>query len=284
MAISSARSLTKGRTAGAPLPRLAALTELHDGHFKFRFRQSEITLIASQPNSWKSGFALWLASQFNVPTLYFCADSSAWTASTRLVAAYTGEPIASVAKGLREVGEGYYEDILADSPIRFCFDPNPTSDTIREELDAWVEMFDTYPQLIVVDNLMDVVGAGDNEFAAYKDVLLGLKTIARATEASIIVLHHMTEASTDPYVPAPRKALMGKVAQTPENVLSVAMDEGEEQFLVSVVKHRSGPKDAQGKRYVTFRVHPDRNQLEAAPVSVPFIAPPAEKWWEKEVA
>lgn len=260
MALTAARSLTHGRTAGAPLPYVPELDTLFNGHFKFRFRQSELTMIAGQPGSQKSGFTLWYASRLNIPTLYFSADSSSYTASTRLAAAYTGHTTEQVGKGLREGADGYYEAVLDESPIRFCYDPNPTYATIEQEVTAWVELFDSFPQLIVVDNLMDVVGAGESEFQANKDVLLELKTIARSTGACVIVLHHMSESGTDPSKPAPRKAVMGKVNQTPENILSVALDG--DVFMVSVVKHRSGPGDATGQRFERLLCRPERNRFE----------------------
>lgn len=277
--LTATSSLTKGRRAGRPLPHVPELDDLHDGWFRFWFRASELTMIAGQPGSQKSGFALWLASKFAIPTLYFSADSSAWTVSTRLAAAMTRHTTETVGKGMAAGADDYYSDILATSPIRFCYDPNPSASTLQGELDAWVEAWDEYPQLIVVDNLMDVVGAGDNETAAAKDVLLGLKTIARTTEAAVWVLHHMSETGTDPRVPSPRKALMGKVAQTPENILSIAIAEDPTEFLISVVKQRSGPSDPTATRRERLRVHPERNVFEKWRSIVPAMTPPEGKFW-----
>lgn len=280
--LSASRSLTKGKRAGAPLPEIPELEPLTHGHFGFRFRQSETTVLAGQPAAWKSGFALWLAANFNIPTLYFSADSSSYVVSTRLAAAYLGEETATIGDGLRSGGEGYYEDVLDNSPIRFCFDPNPSANTIKGELDAWVEAWDSYPQLIVIDNLMDVVGDGDSEFAAYKDVLLGLKTINRETEAAVIVLHHMSETGTDSAKPSPRKSLMGKASQTPDNVLSIALDG--DRFMVSVVKHRTGRQDPTGQRFEVFRAFPEKNRLTpwAEPTTVGTAAWSPSQWAEEE--
>lgn len=279
MALSAARSLSRGKTAGAPLPQVDELEDLRSGQFKFKLRQSEMTMIAGMPGSQKSGFALWLTAKMNVPTLYFSADSSSYTVSTRLAAALTGETTDVIGQNLREGAEGYYESVLEEglSRLRVCYDPNPSHDTIAGEIDAWVEAWDEYPRLIVVDNLMDVVGGGDNEFAAYKDVLLGLKTIARETEASIIVLHHMSESGTDPHTPAPRKAVMGKAVQTPENVLSIALAEDPNEFRVSVVKHRSGPTDPTGKKFERLRVDPAKNQFQRWPQAA---WSPSGRWGE----
>lgn len=260
MALSAARSLTHGRRAGAPLPHIPELEDLETGFFHFRFRQSETTVIAGQPNAGKSLFALWLCVKFDVPTLYFSADSSSYTASTRLAAATTGETTENVGKALREGGAGYWQDVLDKSQVRFCFDPNPTHTTIAEELDAYVEEFDEFPRVIVVDNLMDVIGGGASETESYKDVLSGLKKINRETEASILVLHHMSETGTSPLWPAPRASVMGKANQTPENVISIAMGEND-TFLLSVVKHRNGKADAQAKNVVQLRAFPDRCQF-----------------------
>jgi len=241
------------------MPEIPALADLRS-EFEFRFRASEMTMVAGQTGSQKSGWALWLAALMGVPTLYFSADSSSHTVSTRLAAAYTGDQSKMVSEALREGGEAYYQDVLGESPIRFCYDPDPTYETIEHEVDAWVEMYDSYPRLVVVDNLMDLVAEGESEHAANKDKLLLLKTLARTTEACIIVLHHMSEGTSDPRKPAPRKSVLGKVNQTPENVLSIALDY--DKFMVSVVKHRSGPSDPSGERYVQMYVDPARNTFD----------------------
>lgn len=264
--LSATRALARAKQTGVPLPEIGALHDLYEGFYRFRPRGGEVTMIAGQPGSQKSGFALYLAGQYatkGLSCLYVSADMAQHTATTRLVASITGHTTETVSKGLAAGGEDYYAELLADVPVRFMFNPNPDFGDIQEELDAWVELWDEYPRVIVLDNLLDIVpSAGDNEFTGYKSVLLDAKTLARETGAAIFILHHMSETGTDPTKPAPRKSLMGKVSQTPENVLSVAMNDDLTEFRIAVVKQRSGPSDATAQTTVTLGVHPERNQFE----------------------
>lgn len=279
--LTATRAIARSKQAGVPLPRLPELHDLHEGYFGFHPRGGQQTMICGQPGSQKSGFAIWLAGQWarmGITVLYVCADMDQHTASTRLVASVTGDTTTDVAEGLALGAEDYYAGLLGNLPVRFAFAPNPTFDDIKDELDAWVELWDEYPRVIVIDNLLDIIPtAGDNEFAGYKTILLDAKTLARETGAAVFILHHMSEAGTDPEWPAARKFVMGKVNQTPENVMSVAFAEGDREFRLSMVKHRNGPSDATADkgRVVRLRVHPERNQFERF---VDVKVPPTVTW------
>lgn len=260
--LSATRSLSKAREAGVPLPEIPELIDLYTGYFRFRPRCGEVTMIAGQPGSQKSGFALWLASRLKLPTWYLSADMAQHTATERLAAAVTGHTTEDVAEGLQQDADEFYAAAIPPM-FQFCFNPNPDGNDIAGEMDAWVEAWDSYPKVIVLDNLLDIIPpSGDNEFAGYKAILLEAKTLARSTGAAVFILHHMSEAGTDPFYPAPRKALQGKVSQTPENILSVAFRPDSHEFHVSAVKHRNGPSDASGKIYVTLKALPECNRFE----------------------
>lgn len=279
--LTATRALARSKQIGTPLPELPQLYDLHHGEFKFRPRGSQQTMIAGAPAGQKSGFAIWLAGQWarmGVTTLYVCADMDQHTASTRLVASVTGHSVDTVSDGLASGAEDYYAELLGSLPVRFSFAPNPTFRDIEDEIDAWVELWDEYPQCIFIDNLLDVVpDAGDSETAGYKTILLDVKKLARTTGAAVFILHHMSEAGTDPEWPAPRASVMGKVNQTPENVLSVALAEGGTKFRVIPVKHRNGPSDAKAShdRVVTFSCTPAKNQFDRW---FDVAAPPVTTW------
>ena len=73
---------------------------------------------------------------------------------------------------------------------------------------------------------------------------------------------------------------MGKAAQTPENILSLAL-EGDE-MLISPVKHRNGPSDRRGEQFERLRVHPERNQFERW-VSLDEQVNGIRRFWNEEV-
>lgn len=271
--LSARRALTRARQTGTPLPEVAAYHDLHHGQFKFRFRGGETTVVAGQSGSFKSGFVLYALGQMNLPALYMSADMAQHTATARLVASLSGDSTDNVFRGLSAGAEDYYAEYLESCKLRFCFNPNPDFGDIQGEVDAWVEAWDEYPRIIVIDNLLDVVpSAGDNEFSGYKSILLDAKTLARTTGAAVIVLHHVSEEGTDSRLPAPKKKLLGKVSQTPENILSIAKEGN--LFRVSVVKHRTGPDDPTGVEHITLRVAPENNTFAR------WVAPaPQQTYW-----
>lgn len=256
--LSARRALRRSKDTGKPLPRIEVFRDLYEGPFEFWPRGGEITVVAGHSGAFKSGLVLYWIAHFGVSALYVSADMAQHTAITRLVAALSGDTTKNVRKGLDRGAEDFYAEYVDDLPVRFTFNPNPDFADIQAEVDAWVETWDEYPQVIVLDNLMDIVpSAGDSEWSGYKAVLLDAKTLARETGAAVFVMHHASEDGTDSRYPAPKKKLLGKVSQTPENILSIAKEGNE--FRVSVVKHRSGPDDPTGETYVTFRVFPESN-------------------------
>lgn len=243
----AARSLAGARHSGDPMPEVRELGDLVS--LGFRPRKGQILMIAGMPGSQKSGFALWLTERWGLETLYFSADMAQHTATVRLAGCVTGHTKQTVATGLKGDGEDFYLEALESTPINFVFDSTPSYDDIAEELACYVELYDAWPEVIVIDNLINVSVDHDNEWSALRMTLIELQAMARLTGALIVVLHHMAEGTGDPTVPAPRKSLHGKVSQIPELILSVAVNPQESSLLAALVKNRDGPADATGKQY-----------------------------------
>ena len=166
--LSAKRSLTKAKSLGSPLPRIPELADLHDGQFRYRFFSAQTTVIAGIPGAQKSGLVTWLLSQWNLPTLFFSADTDQKTAISRLTAAITGDEVNEVRRAIDTGNEAYYEDVIAASRIQWVFTPEPDINDIENQLAAWVEAWDSWPSIIVLDNLLDVIPpSGDSEHAGY---------------------------------------------------------------------------------------------------------------------
>lgn len=192
-------------------------------------------MVAGMPAAYKSMFTLALCNAMDLPTLYVSADSDPATQLSRLAAMRTG----FMSRDLREnITAQPVVDALSTSKIRFSFESNPDMWDIASELDAYVEIFDEYPAVIIVDNLRNVYNGSDSEHRGYKETQQALIEIARRTHACVITMHHMTESVGEPSIPSARKNIDGKVAQLPDFILSVARDGAE--FRVSVVKDREG--------------------------------------------
>lgn len=212
-------------------------------------------MIVGQPGAGKSTFALWYAYMLGLPTLYFSADMASHTAITRLAALCTGDQVATVTAGIESGGIDYYESALEESEIQWCFNSGPTLDDIAVELDAYIELWNAYPELIVIDNLMNIESGDNDEHAGMRWILKELHRLARETGAAVFVLHHAREEG-DATSPPARKEIQGKVAQLPEIALGVAL--ANKTFKIAPIKNRSGFQDASGKTYARLYAEADR--------------------------
>jgi predicted ATP-dependent serine protease len=252
--LTPARALSLAADADA-LPRVDEL----DGLYRFGFvpRRGQLLMVAGQPGAGKSAFALWFAQRMNARTLYFSADMDAHTAVTRLAALITGFTVDEVASGLNGPGFGYYEQELQHTSIQFCFDSGPTLQDVADEIAAYVELWDAYPEVIVIDNAMNVEAEMGEEHAGLRLIFKELHRLARETGAGVVVLHHTREEAS-PFIPQQRASIQGKVAQLPERILTVALDTSQGAFLFAPVKNRGGKQDATGGTYFRLTAVPER--------------------------
>lgn len=241
-------------------------------------------MIAGRSGTQKSGLALFWVATMNLPTLYFSADMSAFTASSRLASMATGDTTEMVEAGMTEGGRyrETYVNALCDSRITFSFGSPITWRAVDEELEAYVELWNAYPAVLVFDNLMDFENA-ESDYTEQMAVMSGLTELARATESSVIVLHHASdkswEAKSDPWAPPSRDQVKGGLSEKPELSLSVALDPTSLEFKIAVIKQRMGPCDPTARRYATLRCHPEITRFSKLERRVLPISQPAARQW-----
>jgi len=228
-----------------------------------RFRRGQVTMIAGQPNSGKSLLALFYAVKSGVPTLYISADTDAYTTAIRAAAVITGSQVNTVEEAFTS-GAGYefYEDELKTlKHLRFDFDPSPTLDDIQLSIQAYGEAFGEYPQLLIIDNLLNIAALHDNEWTGMRDIAKAMHHIARETDAAVFMLHHTTEAEGRPELPPSRKSIQGKISQLPEMILTVAMDHDTSEYRIACVKNRFAKNSAAGTDYTVLFADASRMTL-----------------------
>jgi hypothetical protein len=209
-------------------------------------------MVAAAPNAGKSMFALIYAVKANVPTLFFSADTDTATVMMRAASHLSGHEQLLVESNLLS-NRHYYDKYLSDMEnIQFVFDSSPSLDDIELEIKAYVELFGVPPELIVVDNLMNVVAESDNEWAGLRAIMVEFHDMARKTEACVLVLHHVSEQTeygktTEP--PA-RRAIHGKVSQLPALIITLGFDPHNSILKVAAVKNRFGPHTADGSDHI----------------------------------
>ena len=233
-----------------------------------RFRRGQVTMIAGQPNSGKSLLALFYGIKAEIPTLYVSADTDAYTTSVRAAALLTGSTIDTIEEAFKlNVGTEVYTNALTSlTNLEFSFDPSPTLDDIQLMVQAYGEKYGIYPELLIVDNLMNVAALHDNEWTGMRDIMKAMHHIARETQASVFVLHHTSEAEGDPVKPPARKAIQGKVSQLPEMIITVAMEPENNEFRIACVKNRFAKHSAMGTDYVTLYSDASRMKLFESPL------------------
>jgi replicative DNA helicase len=259
MPIALDRAATSEDAGGHTLPTAWPTLEAQG----VNIRSAELTVVAGQPAAGKSAFALATAVKMGIPTLYFAADTAAWTMAIRAVAMVTGLTQDVVEAKLTDdphSADGAFESLRY---IRWCFDSAPTLDDIDDEVSAYEEVWGRNPDLIVIDNLVDV-SDGDDEWAAVRRTQKELKFLARETGAAVVVLHHVTEAFRVDDNSAPsRSSILGKDTRLPALVLTVTNQDG---FLgVAIVKNRYGKADPSGRSVTWFTFDGARmsiNELE----------------------
>jgi len=215
---------------------------------QIKFRRGQVCMIAAAPNAGKSMFALIYAVKAKVPTLFFSADTDTATVMMRAASHLSGHSQLLVEANLNS-NRHYYDKYLSDMEnIQFVFDSSPSLDDVELEVKAYVELYGIPPELIVIDNLMNVVAESDNEWAGLRAIMVEFHDMARKTEACVMVLHHVSEQSeygktTEP--PA-RRAIHGKVSQLPALILTLGFDPINHILKVAAVKNRFGPHTADG--------------------------------------
>lgn len=229
-------------------------------------RRGHLSMIAGISNSGKSAFVEWLAAETNVPTLYFSADQDAWTSITRLGSILTGQATNAVAAAIAEDGPAsdYYNTQLKDSNLHFVFDSNPSLEDVAAELDAYVDTWDMYPEMVVIDNLVNIEASGEHQDDMF--IMSELHGLARRTGSHVCVLAHMKEGNVkDPKMPPPKKDLYNQTQRYPDLIFSIALDADTGDFRVAIVKTREGKADPMAVHPVVLGSDFERVQFYGSP-------------------
>lgn len=260
-----AQSAAVKGSAGEPLPTVWKSLEERGT----RFLRGQLALVAAGPGTGKSAFVLNYTLRSGVSCLYFSADSDAFVQLTRALAVMGGLNMAEAGEAVLNNDTGKINSIIGESPVRFSYNPSPTLAHIETQVQAYEELYGDYPELIVIDNAMDVVMEGsDIDQAQSLDALMAwLHDMARTTEACVIVLHHVTGPFNDANKPIPLSGVKGQIGRVPELILTLhkqAADyEGQpDDLCVSTVKNRGQRADPSGESYALLTFDGYRMSIE----------------------
>lgn len=256
------------------MPHLEALEEVYR-KFGGLFFEQQITMISGRRGSQKSGFGMWLVSQWNLPTLYVNADMTSWTANSRHISIFSGLGKDVVEEALQDHRRAELVAATDRSNIRFMHASRPSLDDLEAEVDAYTEMYDEPYKVVVIDNLMDIDPVAADEHVNLTEILQQLKPI-REAGSTIIALHHNKDGGDTNY-PSDISGLRGLVSQIPEVIVSVAIEnqDGDEMpFRLTVTKQRSGYSDPKAQDWVEIVAEPDRTLFKARSFEQTVVAAP----------
>lgn len=208
-----------------------------------KFRRGQTSLIAAAPGGGKSALAAYFAVHSGAPTLYFSADCDRMTISKAIGAGVlktTQEKIEALL--VAEDSDTYRRIGEATKHIWFSFEPTLDLRDVYEEVEGYAMVHGAYPELIVVDNLMDVSADGD-EKERFTDTVVALNDLARSTGAHVMILCHVTGFWTDGMTPIPRSGIYQKVDKKSRLILTL-FQVSDGLMGVRVVKNTSGSSKA----------------------------------------
>lgn len=267
------RALSLNADSGHPLPRVEAFEQLYAGGCTPR--HGEVIMVAGRSGTQKSGFALFWVDEMNLPTLYFSADMSPFTASARVASKRTGLTTDQVESAMSNSANARRDvlEALDDSNITFTFGSPITFQQIDEELDAYVELNNEYPQVLVFDNLMDFDGA-EADYTMQMEVIQRVTELARDTGATVILMHHASDkvwdAKAHPWSPPSRDQIKNGLAEKPELSLTVALNPETLEYQIAVVKQRMGPSDPTATQVARLRCEPELTRFHKRGITAPL--------------
>ena len=144
------------------------------------------------------------------------------------------------------------------------------------ELQAYMEMWNTFPPIIVIDNLMDIQDC-ESDYQAQQEAMQWITALGRDTGSTIIVTHHATDKTgSDIEHPPARREIKNGLSEKPQLILGVSLYGGEDngngltipaEARIAVLKQRTGKSSPDGTRYERLRAYPEYT----------FFGPLAEK-------
>ncbi|HVV11607.1 AAA family ATPase [Amycolatopsis sp.] len=228
------------------------------------FRRGQLALISAGAGTGKSALTLAYALKAAVPTLYLSADSDAYTQLSRAVAMVTGWNFRAAQDAVLKDQLGPAEEALAGLPVRFNYLASPTLGDVETSVEAYDEVYGSYPDLVIVDNITNIRSGMSEEdgdpFAGLEGLLDYLHTMGRETQSCVAGLHHVTGPYNDGDKPIPMSGVKGQITRVPEMVLTMFRP-GPGLIGVSPVKNRGGKNDPSGNTYAELEFDGDKMSL-----------------------
>ncbi|MFB7420741.1 AAA family ATPase [Streptomyces sp. NPDC056210] len=237
--------------AGDPLP--SAFKALDKAGI--RFIRGQLALVCAAGGTGKSAFILnnLLKASAPIPALYFSCDSDAFVQLSRSIAVLGEISMDEAMDAVRDDRIEKYIPLLSKHPVRFNYAASPSQKDIERSLNAYYELYYTYPHQIILDNITNISGGsgvdGDNPFAGLEGLMDWASDMSRQTQANVVGLHHVTGPNNDGNAPISMSGVKGQITRVPALVVTLFKPDAN-TMGASAVKNRSGRADPSGQTYV----------------------------------
>lgn len=259
---SVARALQRSRLAGGQeFPHVPEFQPLYDLGWTPRY--GEMAAITARSGSGKSTLAMYYAMRSGLSTLYFSGDMSAYQAAVKFACASLHADIYTVTQKL----DADPESVLSALPqnVEMVFG-EITWRSIATEIDAFVELNNRYPDLIVIDNLMDIEKCA-TEYTEQSDAMQTLHNMGDSLGCAVWVLLHSTDktglGASAAYEPPMRSQIKNGLSEKPSVILSAALNPHTNEMQVALVKNRLGAQDASARKQATLHAIPSQSRFVA---------------------
>lgn len=245
-----------------------------------RFYRSALHMIAGRPGGGKSILALDHAIKCKVPTLYLSCDMSRFQLAARAAAILTGDSASSVKQVLKtQQGREKYRAALRKADhLYMAFDKRPDQDTLEDVILAFEERWGIPPELIVVDNAINLMPpSAKDEWSGLREISHLLEWFADELGSCVTLLHHTNLPGLKLDQPAPMNAIKGQIVEGSSLIVSVTKTDTE--FRWTAVKNRNGPEDPMAHSFKTLALN-----TEALSLSDPKPAIAQPQGWGKGLA
>lgn len=239
------RVLREAEPQGKPLPAIFPTLAAHGGNFNM----AEVSTIAGRSGAGKSAIGLYHAYSWVVDHglrgIYFSADGRRLAIASRIVGMSTGMPVKLAKQKLMDRDMSLAPVLEKTQGLEWSFHSELSYEHIDLEIKAFQEKWGRSPNYIVLDNLTDVPPTSDDEYRSQRQILVDLNVMAGATDAHVMVLHHVSEGAKENPCPA-RKDIHGKLDRKQTLILTTAQAKNGRQ-PIAVVKTREAAFDPSGE-------------------------------------
>lgn len=208
--------------------------------------------------------ALNYALRGNVKTLFISADTSKGDTVLRVSSFLTGRYRVPVEHELNqgpEKSKDLYDRLRDVDNIDFFFRTGIDDNDIRMMLFSYAERHGRWPELVVVDNLVNLI-VDQSAPGEWQMTMRNLDEMAKETESCFMVLSHVAGHKENGDQPIGLSDVLYKVTKDAALVLTLTHDSFDKsKLLVSCVKNRNGRADKSGNIRYPLSVVPELSRI-----------------------